>query len=131
MAKEPEKGLQAEGEPASSETSRVLLLDRSARTFVFENVKEPPIPSLLRGFSAPVRLDYPYSNEELATLLAHDEDAFVRWEAGQQLALREMARQSEDPALSEKAVAEKRKELEKEMEQFGHVVLVGGGLLAN
>ncbi|MDX1336278.1 MAG: aminopeptidase N C-terminal domain-containing protein, partial [Gammaproteobacteria bacterium] len=48
---------------------------------------EKPLPSLLRGFSAPVRLEYDYSREELAFLMAHDSDAFNRWEAGQDLGL--------------------------------------------
>ena len=46
------------------------------------------MPSLLRGFSAPVVLDYAFSDGELLTQLAHDTDAFNRWEAGQRLALR-------------------------------------------
>jgi aminopeptidase N len=45
------------------------------------------VPSLLRGFSAPVRLRYAYTEQQLTFLLAHDSDAFNRWEAGQWLAL--------------------------------------------
>jgi aminopeptidase N len=45
---------------------------------------------LLRGFSAPVKFEYPYSSNELAVLMAHDSDAFVRWEAAQLLAQREV-----------------------------------------
>ena len=44
------------------------------------------MPSLLRGFSAPVILNYPYTEAELLHLMAHDDDAFNRWEAGQRLA---------------------------------------------
>ena len=44
------------------------------------------MPSLLRGFSAPVKLDAGYSDDDLAILMAHDEDAFTRWDAGQRLA---------------------------------------------
>jgi aminopeptidase N len=51
-------------------------------------VKTRPIPSLLRGFSAPVKLEYNYSKQDLLFLLAHDNDPFARWEAGQTLALR-------------------------------------------
>ena len=51
---------------------------------------EKPIPSLLRGFSAPVKLEYDYSQQELALLMAHDKDAFTRWEAAQLLAQREI-----------------------------------------
>ncbi len=68
--------------------STVLVLAASEQTFVFENIDAPTVtPSLLRGFSAPVRLDYPYSDAELLLLLAHDTDPFNRWEAAQRLAL--------------------------------------------
>ncbi|OKY75902.1 MAG: aminopeptidase N [Desulfobulbaceae bacterium DB1] len=67
-------------------TSLVLDLTEKEQTFVFENVPEKPVPSLLRGFSAPVKLHYDYSEEELGFLLAHDADSFCRWEAGQRLA---------------------------------------------
>lgn len=53
--------------------------------FVFEGVTEKPVLSLLRGFSAPVKLDYPYTADELAFLMSHDSDGFNRWEAAQQL----------------------------------------------
>ena len=48
---------------------------------------EAPVPSLLRDFSAPVKLHFPYSREDLAFLLTHDSDGFNRWDAGQRLAL--------------------------------------------
>jgi aminopeptidase N len=50
------------------------------------------VPSLLRNFSAPVKLDAGYTDDELALLLASDSDAFVRWDAGQGLALRTLLR---------------------------------------
>lgn len=65
----------------------VLNLRERKQTFVFENVPEKPLPSLLRGFSAPVRLDYDYSRDDLVFLLNNDNDNFNRWEAGQQLAV--------------------------------------------
>ena len=46
-----------------------------------------PLPSLLRGFSAPVKLSFPYSRDQLMFLMQHDSDGFNRWEAGQQLAV--------------------------------------------
>jgi aminopeptidase N len=49
-------------------------------------LKEKPVPSLLRGFSAPVILKYPYTEAELLHLMANDDDSFNRWEAGQRLA---------------------------------------------
>jgi len=79
--------LRLAGETESS-PDRVLSLTGAEQEFVFEEVAVPPVPSLLRGFSAPVLLDFPYSDEQLVHLLAHDSDAFNRWEAGQRLASR-------------------------------------------
>ena len=53
--------------------------------FTFENIKSKPVLSLLRDFSAPVRMAYPQTDEELLFLLAHDSDPFNRWEAAQKL----------------------------------------------
>lgn len=69
---------------------QLVVLDTQARTLVFENVDAPPVPSLLRGFSAPVVLDDGLTDAELLVLLAHDRDPFNRWEAGQRLALRRL-----------------------------------------
>ena len=66
----------------------VLRITDRRQTFTFVEVPEPPVPSLLRGFSAPVRLHFPYGDGELAFLLRHDADPFNRWEAGQRLATR-------------------------------------------
>ena len=63
----------------------LLQLAQSEETFTFENIPTRPVPSLLRNFSAPVHLEYVYSDEELAHLLAHDSDPFNCWEAGQRL----------------------------------------------
>ena len=65
---------------------RVVLTDQE-QTLVFEGITQAPVPSLLRGFSAPVRLLYPYSDDDLLVLLAHDTDAFNRWEVAQRLYL--------------------------------------------
>ena len=69
------------------ETEKVVVVDRASQRFVFRHVDTQPVPSLLRGFSAPVVLDYNYTPAELALLLTHDVDGFNRWEAGQQLAI--------------------------------------------
>src|SRR5690606_26415767 len=66
---------------------RILSLTGEQAEFTFVNVPEAPVPSLLRGFSAPVKLRFDYSDAELAHLMAHDSDPFNRWEAGQRLAL--------------------------------------------
>ncbi|MHC1480747.1 aminopeptidase N [Frateuria aurantia] len=68
-------------------TETVLELTTERQRFEFTGLNQPPIPSLLRGFSAPVILEADYSPEQLAVLLRHDADGFNRWEAGQQLAL--------------------------------------------
>lgn len=83
-----EVALQLQGEEAAQGTSRMLVLTEAEQSFVFTNVAEAPVPSLLRGFSAPVVLDCEFSDAELLTLLAHDSDPFNQWEASQRLGLR-------------------------------------------
>ena len=68
----------------------LLVLSRARQKFTFENLPEKPAVSLLRGFSAPVELHLEMSENELAELLAHDDDAFCRWEAGQKLFMRHL-----------------------------------------
>ncbi len=71
-------------------TTMVLELTEHTQTFSFEGIEQAPVPSLLRDFSAPVVLDYDYTDDELAFLLAHDSDPFNRWEAGQRLMTRRL-----------------------------------------
>lgn len=71
-------------------TTLVLELTKAKQTFHFSHVTEQPTASILRNFSAPVELDIEYTDAQLAHLLAHDSDAFNRWEAGQRLALRRL-----------------------------------------
>ena len=66
-------------------TERIVELREQEQTFVFTGLTAKPMPSLLRGFSAPVLLDMERSQEDLAFLLAHDSDSFNRWDAGQEL----------------------------------------------
>lgn len=68
------------------EANSVLGLKQAKETFVFSGLAEKPVPSLLRGFSAPVKLSYQYSRDELLFLMANDNDGFNRWDAGQTLA---------------------------------------------
>lgn len=68
--------------------SRTLILTQKTQRFDFENLDAAPVPSLLRDFSAPVILDFPYSDAELTLLLARESDPFNAWEAGQRLASR-------------------------------------------
>jgi aminopeptidase N len=66
----------------------VLTLTRPAETFVFGDIGEPPVPSLNRGFSAPIKLVANLSADDLRFLAAHDADPFNRWQALQTLATR-------------------------------------------
>ncbi|MDO8332717.1 MAG: aminopeptidase N [Pseudomonas sp.] len=78
--------LVGEGAEAAVGT-RVLSVIETEQSFTFVDVVERPLPSLLRGFSAPVKLSFPYSREQLQFLMQHDSDGFNRWDAGQQLAV--------------------------------------------
>ncbi len=69
-------------------TDHLLVMTTQTESITFINLDEEPVPSILRGFSAPVLLDFDYSEEQLLNLLAFDGDPFNRWEAGQRLALR-------------------------------------------
>ncbi|WP_459206175.1 aminopeptidase N [Pseudomonas sp. MLB6B] len=79
--------LQLQGEASAQGTTRVLSVTEAEQTFVFEGLAAKPLPSLLRGFSAPVKLSFPYDRDQLMFLMQHDSDGFNRWEAGQQLAV--------------------------------------------
>ncbi|MCG8610886.1 MAG: aminopeptidase N [Pseudomonadales bacterium] len=68
-------------------TTQVLHLTEPEQSLVFQNIEAQPVPSLLRGFSAPVRLEYNWSLEQLKFLMSHDSDGFNRWDAGQKLAI--------------------------------------------
>ena len=66
---------------------KTLVLSEASQSFVFENIDSEPTPSLLRNFSAPVNLDCDLTDTQWLSILAHDTDAFNRWEAGQRLAV--------------------------------------------
>ena len=72
---------------AAGQTETVFEITEASQQLVIENIKQEPVPSLLRGFSAPVKLDYDYSPEQLAHLMANDSDGFNRWDACQTLCL--------------------------------------------
>ncbi|WP_175653846.1 aminopeptidase N [Pseudomonas sp. Marseille-P9899] len=79
--------LRLSGEAAAAGTSRVLSVTEAEQTFTFVGIAAKPLPSLLRGFSAPVKLSFPYDRDQLMFLMQHDSDGFNRWEAGQQLSV--------------------------------------------
>jgi aminopeptidase N len=80
--------LQLAGEKqAHPESTRLLELDSRRQEYTFVGLSERPVPSLLRGFSAPVRLDFPGREAHLPLLMAHDPDPFNRWDAAPQRAV--------------------------------------------
>ncbi|TWA70660.1 aminopeptidase N [Azospirillum baldaniorum] len=80
--------LRLAGEAEAAGTSRTLHITQAEQTFDFVDVPARPVPSLLRGFSAPVKLRADLTDGDLTFLMANDSDAFNRWEAGQTLATR-------------------------------------------
>jgi len=90
--------LQLADEPAPGPETRVLELRAASQRFTFVGLDAPPAASLLRGFSAPVELEFARSDDELALLMASDPDPFSRWDAGQELARRVLLRLAADAA---------------------------------
>jgi len=93
--------LQLEDEPPTSATQRVLVLEEARSFFTFINVDSEPVPSLLRGFSAPVQLVDGLVDADLLVLLQHDPDPFNRWEAAQRLAMNRLLAVVRDGAPDE------------------------------
>jgi aminopeptidase N len=81
--------LTLKGQPLDSgnadNTHCVLELTEAKQSFVFINLPEQPVPSLLRGFSAPVKSYFDYSRADLLKIMSRDSDGFCRWDASQQL----------------------------------------------
>ncbi len=63
----------------------VLNVTEAEQSFIFDNITTPPIPSLLREFSAPVKLEYKWSDQQLTFLMRHARNDFSRWDAAQSL----------------------------------------------
>jgi aminopeptidase N len=80
--------LTVQGSGDAPASNHLFVMTGQAASITFAGVIEEPVPSILRGFSAPVVLDFDYTDAQLLTLLANDPDPFNRWEAGQRLALR-------------------------------------------
>lgn len=97
--------------------TRVLQVTKAEQVFEFENIPHAPVPSLLRGFSAPVKLQTDVSDEQYYFLMGHDSDPFNRWEAGQQMAVKiitglaEKCQRGETLVLSDAFVAAMKKTL--------------------
>ncbi|HEX2137338.1 MAG TPA: aminopeptidase N, partial [Microvirga sp.] len=84
----------------------VFLLDKASDGLTFSGVTSHPVPSLFRGFSAPVKTTLDLSNEELLVLLRHDTDAFNRWQAAQTVAMRILVDLSEGVSVSGESIAD-------------------------
>jgi aminopeptidase N len=99
--------LRLDGEVNTPE-ARTLVLDftQSEQTFVFKGITEKPTPSLLRNFSAPVRLNYQFEDEPLLFLMQHDSDGFNRWDAGQKLSLKAICGIIESDLANERIATE-------------------------
>ncbi len=82
--------LQLAGEDKAQGTSRVFTLDKGEATLTFVNVKEKPVLSANRDFTAPINFHMDYTDAERAHLMAHDSDLFNRWDAAQQYGVKKM-----------------------------------------
>jgi len=95
--------LQSHDSLSHTEKGNYIVLDKATQTFTFDEVPSAPIPSLLGGFSAPVKLTYPYQHSDLILLMTQDEDLFNRWDCAQRIGLEAiynlMAAYQEDKAL--------------------------------
>jgi len=92
--------LHLQGEEAVRGTQTLLVLSEAQQSFTFTGIPAAPVPSLLRGFSAPVSLDDGLDDAQRLVLLAHDEDPFNRWEASQRLTLQRLLAGVRDGALA-------------------------------
>lgn len=103
-----EMPLRLQGESAAIGTSRVISVTEAEHSFTFVDVAEQPLPSLLRGFSAPVKLSFPYNRDQLMFLMQHDTDGFNRWDAGQQLSVQVLQELIAQHQKGEKLVMDQR-----------------------
>ena len=113
--------MQLDGESEASESeTRILSVKQNKQQFVFINVPSEPVVSFLRGFSAPVKVNLPRTNNELTFLMANDTDSFCQWDAGQQLLINVLLQ------LAAKAIKGSALSLPTELiEQFGKLLKRG------
>ncbi|MDH1010469.1 aminopeptidase N [Pseudomonas nicosulfuronedens] len=100
--------LRLQGEEHAHGSDRVLQVTEAEQSFTFVGLADKPLPSLLRGFSAPVKLSFPYDRDQLMFLMQHDEDGFNRWEAGQQLSVQVLQELIGQHQRGEKLVLDER-----------------------
>lgn len=80
-----ELALTLQGESELGPFERVLDISKEAADFVFTGIEQAPVPSLFRGFSAPIKLSFDYARDDLIYLMTYDSDGFNRWNAAQLL----------------------------------------------
>ncbi|MBB1610180.1 MULTISPECIES: aminopeptidase N [unclassified Pseudomonas] len=100
--------LRLAGEEHAHGSNRVLQVTEAEQSFTFVGLAEKPLPSLLRGFSAPVKLSFPYDRDQLMFLMQYDEDGFNRWEAGQQLSVQVLQELIDQHQRGEQLVLDER-----------------------
>ncbi len=93
---------------AQGDTELVLDLKAREETFRFDAIEERPLPSILRGFSAPVKVNYDYSRDDLVFLMKHDSDHFNRWDAVQRLSFAVINEMVEALDKGESAIPDQR-----------------------
>jgi aminopeptidase N len=98
-----------DGSPMNAACDRVdsrgvFLFDKPSDSITFTGVTSLPVPSLFRGFSAPVKVSLDLPNEELLVLLRYDSDAFNRWQAAQTVAMRLLTTLSKTGSLADETV---------------------------
>ena len=100
--------LRLDGEAEAAGGNRVIQVTEAEQTFTFVDVPEKPLPSLLRGFSAPVKLSFPHGRDPLMFLMQHDSDGFNRWDAAQQLSVQVLQELIEAHRAGEALVLDQR-----------------------
>ena len=101
-----------DGQGKETHATQVLEMTTREQEFVFDNVTSRPVPSILRGFSAPVKLTTDLSDDDLRLLQLNDTDGFNKWEAGQTIALRTIAR----------VMADRDADISQFIEDFGIII---------
>ena len=100
-------GLVGSGGPLAVVCDRVrdgvFVLERASDTLTFTDVTTPPVPSLFRGFSAPVRIEMDMADADRLVLLRHDSDPFNRWQAAQSVAMRLLVQGTRSGILAKEA----------------------------
>jgi aminopeptidase N len=93
----PQSGGASSARCAEVRPDGVFVMEGESASLLFETVAERPVPSLFRGFSAPVKVRLDLTDEDLLVLLRHDPDAFNRWQATQTVAFRALVAETREP----------------------------------